>query len=141
MHHDSRPGETKRRLTQRLFDERETVVTLVAVFADVETFFFFLGRDADPHHGLEYDPGDRCHDKHVAATGHDADQLVNELFAATAVEQAGLLRGISAAGDSIGLSKQAHAQRAEHAIQQVHRGGAHRVVSVNVSLSVRCLRR
>ena len=64
--------------------------------------------------------------KHIDRRGDDADRLADELIRAAAVEQAaascqpGAGRGRSPAGSA----KQADAERAEHAVDQVHRCGA-----------------
>ena len=66
------PSKSEDRL---LGDELEAVIGFVAVFADVQTFVFFFGRDAEADRGLDDEPGNRRDDQHVGATGDDARQL------------------------------------------------------------------
>src|SRR3989338_990728 len=93
----------------------EIRISLVAVFADIQTFDFLMQADSQTDRRLDQIPRYSRSDKHKSAYRRHAGQLGHQQLC-TAAEKQAVARGIGA--DPV-LRKQAYRKRAENAVDQV----------------------
>ena len=92
----------------------------------IETVDLFFLADAETHHRLDEEPEDQRHHQRVDRHRDDALELSHQERQTAAVEQAITGRG---SGDLVDR-EEADAERAEHAVEEMHGHRADRVVDL-----------